>query len=77
MAQNAKELTHTHASAEFGVLNLGLGKLCTIETIAAHIDHLMTNTELRKTLHERAVYETQGRSNSQVIEEILTTLEQY
>ena len=76
MAQNAKELTHTHASAEFGVLNLGLGKLCTIETIAAHIDHLMTNTELRKTLHERAVYETQGRSNSQVIKEILTTLEQ-
>ena len=71
MAQNSKELTHTHASAEFGVLNIGLGKLCTVETLASHIAHVLTDTDMRRTLHQRAVAATAGRSNAAVIERIV------
>jgi spore coat polysaccharide biosynthesis predicted glycosyltransferase SpsG len=74
LCQNNKEITHTHASAEYGVINLGLGQLCDTATISAHLEHLMTNTELRQTLHERALRETSGRSNRAVIQRILNTV---
>jgi len=74
LCQNNKEITHTHASAEFGVINLGLGQLCDIATISAHLEHLIGNSELRQTLHQRAIRETVGRSNHSVIERILNTV---
>lgn len=74
IAQNDKELTHTHASVEYGVLNLGLGSLCDTATIGAHIKHLIESQELRKTLHERALDATRDRSNAAVLERILETV---
>ncbi len=75
IAQNDKELTHTHASVEYGVLNLGLGSLCDTGTIGAHIKHLLDNEALRRTLHERALDATRERSNAAVIERILDTVD--
>ena len=74
IAQNDKELTHTHASVEYGVLNLGLGSLCDTNTIGAHIKHLIESQDLRKTLHERALDATRDRSNAAVLERILDTV---
>ena len=74
IAQNDKELTHTHASVEFGVLNLGLGSLCDVATVGAHIRHVLNSNDLRRTLHERALDATSDRTNGAVIERILDTL---
>src|SRR5690606_29476502 len=60
-------LTHTHASARFGVINLGLGPLVDRDTLAAHIRHLLRSEELRRTLHVRALHETADRSNAAII----------
>lgn len=74
LCQNEKELTHTHASARFGVINLGLGALVDSDAVSAHIDHLIESPGLRRALRERALHETAGRSNAAVIKRILTTL---
>ena len=74
MCQNEKELTHTHASARFGVINLGLGSLVEVGAVSAHIDRLIAAPDLRRALRERALYETAGRSNGTVIARIMDTL---
>jgi len=74
LCQNEKELTHTHASARFGVVNLGLGELVDTATIAAHLDKLLSSPKLRMTLRKRALAETRGRTNRAVIERILGIL---
>jgi spore coat polysaccharide biosynthesis predicted glycosyltransferase SpsG len=71
LCQNEKELTHTHASARYGVVNLGLGELVGIDTLAAHIGRLGHSSDLRKVLHTRALHETAGRSNAAVIRRIM------
>lgn len=71
LCQNEKELTHTHASARYGVVNLGLGELVGIDTLAAHIDRLGRSSDLRKVLHTRALHETAGRSNAAVIRRMM------
>lgn len=71
LCQNEKELTHTHASARFGVINLGLGPLVDRDTLAAHIRHLLRSEELRRTLHVRALHETADRSNAAIIRRIM------
>lgn len=70
MCQNEHELTHTHASPRFGVVNLGLGKLVNTDTIAAHAEHLIESHELRETLRSRALFENQDRSNNAIIRRI-------
>lgn len=70
LCQNEKELTHTHAAAQFGVINLGLGRHVGVETLAAHIRHFVEAPELRRTLRDRALRETAGRSNAAVIARI-------
>jgi spore coat polysaccharide biosynthesis predicted glycosyltransferase SpsG/CMP-N-acetylneuraminic acid synthetase len=74
LCQNEKELTHTHASARFGVVNLGLGELVDTATIAAHLDKLLSSPKLRTILRNRALAETSGRTNRAVIERILDSL---
>ncbi len=74
LCQNDKELTHTHAAAQFGVVNLGLGRLVTAETLTAHIDWLVANPKLRRTLRERALHETADRSNAAVISRMMQRL---
>lgn len=71
LCQNEKELTHTHASARFGVVNLGLGELVDSGTLAAHIDRLVSSTDLRRVLRTRALHETSGRTNASVIRKIM------
>jgi spore coat polysaccharide biosynthesis predicted glycosyltransferase SpsG len=75
LCQNEKELTHTHASARFGVINLGLGFLVDPSTIAAHIRRLIDSVELRRTLRERALHESADRTNAAVIGRIMAKLE--
>jgi spore coat polysaccharide biosynthesis predicted glycosyltransferase SpsG/CMP-N-acetylneuraminic acid synthetase len=71
LAQNHKELTHTHTSTENGVVMLGLGELVTVETLANHIKALIEDTQLRKRLHDRALAATAGRSNAQIVDRIM------
>lgn len=74
LCQNAKELTHTHASAQYGVITLGLGELVDVGTISAHIERLIENTQLRQVLRERALHETAERKNAKVIKRILRAI---
>lgn len=71
LAQNSKELTHTHTTVNNGVIMLGLGALVSIDTISAHVHKLCTDIELRRTLHERALSATAGRSNSSIVARIM------
>ena len=71
MAQNSKELTHTHTTPANGVIMLGLGKLVSIETLGAHLTELMDNSELREKLHLRALEATKGRSNANIVRRIM------
>lgn len=71
MAQNEKELTHTHVTTSNGVLMIGLGRLVSVETLSAHLTELMTNSELRFKLHERGLAATAGRSNDRIVRRIL------
>ena len=75
MAQNAKELTHTHTSVNNGVLMLGLGSLITLETLANHIRELFEDVNLRQTLHTRALEATAARANGQIVDRIMRKLE--
>jgi CMP-N-acetylneuraminic acid synthetase/spore coat polysaccharide biosynthesis predicted glycosyltransferase SpsG len=71
MAQNAKELTHTHTTVSNGVIMLGMGKLVSVETLGAHLQELIDNTDLREKLHNRALEATAGRSNDRIVRRIL------
>ena len=71
MAQNSKELTHTHTTPANGVIMLGLGKLVSVETLGAHLTELMENIELREKLHLRALEATKGRSNANIVRRIM------
>jgi spore coat polysaccharide biosynthesis predicted glycosyltransferase SpsG len=71
MAQNAKELTHTHTTTANGVIMLGMGGLVTVDTLAKHLDELIENVDLRHKLHTRAVEATGGRSNERIVRRIL------
>jgi spore coat polysaccharide biosynthesis predicted glycosyltransferase SpsG len=71
MAQNEKELTHTHVATQNGVLMLGLGRLVSVETLAAHLIELSNNDELRFKLHERGLQATTGRTNDRIVRRIM------
>ncbi|MGE0742045.1 MAG: glycosyltransferase [Hyphomonadaceae bacterium] len=74
LCQNERELTHTHASARYGVVNLGLGALVGAGTLSAHIQRLVNAPDLRRVLRERALHETANRSNAAVIQRIMAKL---
>lgn len=48
LAQNERELSHLFASAEFGFLNLGMGKTVSHDTILEHFVQLVENSSARK-----------------------------
>ena len=75
LCQNEKEMTHTHASQQFGVLNLGLGSLLNTESIADHVKLLINSPNLRKLMKERAVINGKNRSNSKIINKIIMYLD--
>ncbi|MFM7029915.1 MAG: cytidylyltransferase domain-containing protein [Micrococcales bacterium] len=71
LAQNEKELTHTHVQTSNGVLMLGLGKLVSVETLAAHLGELIENNDLRYKLHQRGIESTSRRSNDRIVRRIM------
>ncbi len=74
LAQNAKELTHTHTTVNNGVIMMGLGSLVSTETLGAHINKLCDDAELRRTLHDRALSATAGRNNTSIVARIMRKL---
>ena len=50
LAQNSRELTHFFANAEYGFVNLGLGKNVSLEKISQSFDDLVKNYERRKCM---------------------------
>jgi len=74
LAQNSKELTHTHTTVNNGVIMLGLGALVNTETIGAHVTQLLSDQDLRRTLHERALAATAGRNNTSIVARIMRKL---
>ncbi|MBN2723916.1 MAG: UDP-2,4-diacetamido-2,4,6-trideoxy-beta-L-altropyranose hydrolase [Deltaproteobacteria bacterium] len=51
MAQNNRELKHTFARSENGIINLGLGTEVSIQELSDTAMELITNLELRKKCH--------------------------
>jgi spore coat polysaccharide biosynthesis predicted glycosyltransferase SpsG len=74
MAQNAKELTHTHTTEANGVVMLGLGNDVSVAELAENLRELIANEAKRRELSENALRATGGRSNSKVVERILAKL---
>lgn len=72
LCQNAKELTHTHAHAENGAINLGLGKHIPVDALAEYVQMLCTNHQMREALHNRALAATNQRSNRAIAQEIIS-----
>ena len=74
LAQNQKELTHTHATKSNGVINLGLGSLISKADLAAAIAGLIKDSALRAELNAAALAATAKRSNAQIVKRIFDFL---
>jgi spore coat polysaccharide biosynthesis predicted glycosyltransferase SpsG len=74
LAQNQKELTHTHATKSNGVINLGLGSLISKADLAASIAALIKDSALRAELNAAALAATAKRSNAQIVKRIFDFL---
>ncbi len=73
LCQNERELTHTHASGPFGVMNLGLGRHVTVEGLASHLSVLIADERLRRSMHDRMRKAVAGRSNQAIAEMIVSS----
>jgi spore coat polysaccharide biosynthesis predicted glycosyltransferase SpsG len=74
MCQNEREMMHTHASAPFGIVNLGLGEHVDIATLARHIE-LLSAPGLRVGMRERMLKAVRHRSNRRIADMILAAYE--
>jgi CMP-N-acetylneuraminic acid synthetase/spore coat polysaccharide biosynthesis predicted glycosyltransferase SpsG len=74
LAQNQKELAHTHATEANGVVNLGLGLDVDTSSLAKALSELIESKQLRDKLHQSSLLATKTRSNSNVVDRILRTL---
>lgn len=75
MAQNAKELTHTHTTLENGVVMLGLGSEVTVSDLAGSLTELIGDGAKRARLRANALAATAGRSNEHIVREIMHRLD--
>lgn len=75
LAQNEKELTHTHAIEENGILPLGLGSQVSDPDLDAAVHAMLTDTQLRSDYAVRAQAAGAKRRNRRTISEILTRLD--
>ncbi|MHA3684248.1 cytidylyltransferase domain-containing protein [Leucobacter sp. HY1910] len=75
LAQNEKELTHTHATAQNGVWKLGLGAQVSDLDLDAATRTMLTDTALRFEYAARARAAGSKRRNRRTISEILTRLD--
>lgn len=71
MAQNSKELRHTHSTVDHGVVLLGLGTEVDQEELRATIARLIADIPARARLQQAALDATRGRTNARVVSEIL------
>jgi spore coat polysaccharide biosynthesis predicted glycosyltransferase SpsG/CMP-N-acetylneuraminic acid synthetase len=71
LAQNQKELSHTHASKENGILNLGLGSELSEEALAQELSAILIDFERRQQMSQTALAKIKGRSNQRVVNRIL------
>jgi CMP-N-acetylneuraminic acid synthetase/spore coat polysaccharide biosynthesis predicted glycosyltransferase SpsG len=71
MAQNSKELGHSHAGPEFGVEMLGLGASVADARLELAIRELIDSAERRAELRAAGLAATAGRTNRAVVREIL------
>ena len=71
LAQNQKELAHTHATEEFGVEMLGLGSSVSEAQLAEAIRELVASPERRQALSQAGLRATAGRSNRAVVQAML------
>ena len=71
MAQNSKELRHTHSTVDHGVVLLGLGTEVGQEELQSTIARLIADIPARSRLQQAALDATRGRTNSRVVSEML------
>jgi spore coat polysaccharide biosynthesis predicted glycosyltransferase SpsG len=71
MAQNSKELRHTHSTVDHGVVLLGLGTEVDDDELATALRDLIGDRERRRELHAAALAVTRNRRNATVVDEIL------
>lgn len=71
MAQNAKELRHTHSTVEHGVVMLGLGTEVSDVELQTALRDLIADRERRSELRAAALAVTRTRRNATVVDEIL------
>lgn len=71
MAQNAKELAHTHATEQNGVVMLGLGHSVANSNLQHALRELLGSKSLRSQLRASALANSSGRSNQKIVSEIL------
>jgi spore coat polysaccharide biosynthesis predicted glycosyltransferase SpsG len=74
MAQNEKELTHTHTTEANGVVMLGLGNNVSVQQLSETLRELIADSAKRKKLSANALHSTENRSNTKVVERILEKL---
>ncbi|MER7796512.1 hypothetical protein [Microbacterium sp. NPDC096154] len=74
MAQNEKELTHTHATAANGVLMLGLGSQTEPAVLDDAVRRMVEDSALRRELRESALRAVAGRSNHRTLGRIFDLL---
>lgn len=74
LCQNQKELSHTHASIQNGVLNLGLGSSVKDQQLQEKLSELISDFEERKHLHQKMLSATNNRSNAVVVKKIIESL---
>ena len=72
MAQNDKELTHSHTTPENGVLMLGLGSETNVEDLARAIQGLINDFDRRKQLSDNAKTATMNRTNRALVAKIMS-----
>lgn len=72
MAQNQKEMGHSHATEANGVVMLGLGAEVAKQTLQAAITGLIGDLPYRARLQEQALASLAGRSNDAVIAKIMS-----
>ena len=72
LCQNLRELSHTHASSPFGVMNLGLGQHVEVSSLADHLRLLIEDQKLRRSMHHRALAAVRDRSNHKIAQRILS-----
>ncbi len=74
MAQNQKELKHSHTTEQNGVVMLGLGSEVSEPNLVKTIESLLIDPVRRRALSENALSSVANRSNQKIVDEIMNRL---